>query len=87
MTQQPTPIRKCSGVADTEPPKPQTTPVMQVGYWLFLLLALIVTGEFILVCMGVLVGNEARDLFLVMGMPVLVLFGLVIGVVLSGKRP
>lgn len=84
---QPTPIRKSEDPFEPEPTKTHS-PLMHCGYWLFLLLTLIIVGDFALMFAGTITGTEGRDLFVTMGIPTMTLFGVVIGFVLrrTGKR-
>lgn len=79
---EPVPIRKGDDPFAPEPAKPHTSPSMQVGHWLFLLLSLIICGLFVLLYTDTINGTEARDLFVVTGLPTLILFGIVVGFVL-----
>lgn len=88
---EPIPLRKdADDPFAPEPATPRMTPLMQAAYWLVTLLALVILGEFVLVFVDALTGTEARDLFMIMGLPILVLFGCVLGFIVQrslNERP
>lgn len=57
--------------------------VMQVGLWLATLLGFLIAGELILIWFNEMSPTEARDLFMVMGLPILILLGLIAGVIIQ----